>query len=51
LRVIAWLLSRVGSIYALNANHDHVRNRSACDVPIGGKTHATARSIHKLTFI
>jgi hypothetical protein len=35
----------------INANHGHVRNRSACDVPIGGKTYSTARLIHKLMFI
>jgi hypothetical protein len=35
LRVIAWLLSRVGSIHALNANDGHLRNSQGCDVPIG----------------
>jgi hypothetical protein len=25
--------------------------QSACDVPIGGKTYATARLVHKLTFV
>jgi hypothetical protein len=51
LRVIASLLSRVGSIHALNANYAHVRNSQVATCRLGGKTYATATLIHKLTFI
>ncbi len=30
---------------------EYVRQGSACDGPIGGKMHAVARLIHKLTLI